>query len=78
MRKYEPIWNKLKDKGTAYLTAPEVLHARIIKAVTKEKYNDDLFRFDCSQASKKAKLVVQTNGSIIRFDIIYSIGVDDL
>jgi hypothetical protein len=40
MRKYEPIWNKLKTDGTVSITANRLLHPRIIKAVIKEKYGD--------------------------------------
>lgn len=44
MRRYQPIWNKLKEKGSASIAAHPLLHARIIKAVTKEKWMDDGFK----------------------------------
>ena len=37
MRKYQPIWLKLKRTGSASIAAHPLLHARIIKAVVKEK-----------------------------------------
>jgi hypothetical protein len=44
MRKYYPIWSKLKQHGTASIAAHPLLHARIIKAVTKEKWMDTSFK----------------------------------
>lgn len=40
MRKYEAIWQQLKQHGTCTVAANPKLHKRIKKAVTKEKYND--------------------------------------
>jgi hypothetical protein len=40
MRYYEPIWNILKSKKTHRVAAHPALHARIIKAVIKEKWMD--------------------------------------
>jgi hypothetical protein len=40
MRYYEPVWNQLKKKKTARVTAHPALHARIVKAVVKEKWMD--------------------------------------
>ena len=46
MRKYEPIWIKLKKEGSASIAAHPLLHARIIKAVTKEKWKDDGYKLE--------------------------------
>ena len=78
MRKYQQIWERLKQKQEAYITAPEEVHASIKKAVIKEKYQDINFKFECSQLSKRAKLIIQIKGTIIKFTLHYSIGVDDL
>jgi hypothetical protein len=40
MRKYESIWLKLKRDGMCTIIADPALHARIKKAVTKEKWSD--------------------------------------
>jgi hypothetical protein len=40
MRQYEPVWNELKKKKVARITAHRALHPRIIKAVIKEKWMD--------------------------------------
>lgn len=40
MRQYEPVWNELKAKKIARITAHRALHPRIIKAVIKEKWMD--------------------------------------
>ena len=44
MRKYQPIWIKLKDKGSASIAAHPLLHARIVKAVIKEKWLDQGYK----------------------------------
>jgi hypothetical protein len=44
MRKYEPIWLKLKREGTAAIAAHPLLHARVIKAVIKEKWLDQGYK----------------------------------
>ena len=46
MRKYEPIWLKLKKVGSASIAAHPLLHARIIKAVVKEKWLDEGFKLE--------------------------------
>jgi hypothetical protein len=40
MRQYEPVWNELKKKKIARVTAHRALHPRIVKAVIKEKWMD--------------------------------------
>ena len=40
IRKYNPIWAKLKIEHRVSITAPSYLHKRIIKAVKKEKWLD--------------------------------------
>jgi hypothetical protein len=46
MRKYESIWLQLKRNGTCTLIANPALHARIKKAVTKEKYYDTSYKLE--------------------------------
>lgn len=45
-RQYYPIWNQLKQHGKVSVTAPRPLHARIVKAVKKEKYNDLAYKLE--------------------------------
>jgi hypothetical protein len=72
MRKYEPIWNRLKSKDTTgkhivVVGAPEPMHSRIIKGVLKEKNKDLGFKLLASEegrwfrieyASDKARLTI--------------------
>jgi len=44
MRKYEGLWIQLKTTGTVTVAANPKLHARLKKAVTKEKYNDIAYK----------------------------------
>ena len=46
MREYQPIWLKLKMQGSASIAAHPLLHARIIKAVVKEKWLDTGFKYE--------------------------------
>lgn len=52
MRKYQPIWEALKKYKKAMLSAHPHSHARIIKAVTKEKWMDSGFRLLMSEQGK--------------------------
>ena len=91
MRMYEPIWLKLRSAKAKEvlnfpeikvkeisLTAPKSAHKRIIKAVTKEKYGDVTFKFECSENCKKARISHEVKGNIIKFKLHLSIGLDDL
>lgn len=67
MRKYQAIWEQLKSKGSAKLVAKPDAHKRIIKAVTKEKYNDIGYKFELAQEDNIAVLSKEINGNIITF-----------
>ncbi len=41
MRKYQPIWNQLKQDLEVSLVAPISTHPRIIQGVRKERSTDD-------------------------------------
>ena len=58
MRQYEPIWAAIKRNKLASIVAPIHNHRRIIKAVTKEKYNDDGYKLELAESGLKSKLVV--------------------
>ena len=44
MRQYQPIWSQLKTKHLVSITANRRFHARIIKAVVKEKWMDVAYK----------------------------------
>ncbi len=72
MRQYEYIWHRLKtmplseasSKGVS-VTANRALHARIIKAVTKEKWKD--LAYKASLAPLAAILTHTRNHAILTF-----------
>lgn len=76
--RYNPIWAALKKDGVCVITAPPVLHPRIIKAVAKRKYRDLAFHLEMSEAGKSAKLSHKISGSVITFTLNKSIGIGDL
>ena len=73
MRLYEPIWQELKQKGTAKLTANRVLHRRIIKAVIKEKWLDIAYKYQIYP--QHCRVEYERSNSIITFRLVrYVIG----
>ena len=46
MRKYQPAWEQLKQTGKVVINANPRLHARIRKAITKEKYYDTGYKLE--------------------------------
>lgn len=77
MRKYEPIWIKLKAEGTASLAAQPSLHARIIKAVRKEKDEDIGWKLLNLEQDAKYTLFEKIEGKLVTFylekKIVYTV-----
>ena len=71
-RQYQPLWTKLKAlpakqaamQGVS-VTAPRVLHKRIVKAVVKEKWLDLGFKLEVEP--KHAIMYHARSGSILTF-----------
>lgn len=61
MRKYYPIWKELKAKKKVVVVHPSHLHARIIKAVLKERTMDTGFRFELSENNSYAKVLTSVD-----------------
>lgn len=82
MRKYQPIWNALKEtansKRECRITAPPPLHRRIIKAVMKEKDQDTGYKYLLGEQGKRARLSYTIDHSVITFTLQISIGLSDL
>jgi len=68
MRQYQPIWLKLKHDGTVSVTINRHLHSRLIKAVTKEKWMDILYKFEIHPYS--STLDISITGAVITFTLI--------
>ena len=85
MRQYEPIWDKLKNlshedaqkKGISITALPK-LHARIIKAVKKEKWQDAGYKLDLyTRHGKSATLITVRNNAILTFKLSFSLSIND-
>jgi hypothetical protein len=69
VRKYQAIWEQIKRDGSAYVEANADYHARIIKAVIKEKYIDVGFKVITLENHKKYKLEVTSIGNLVCFKL---------
>lgn len=68
MRKYEALWNKIKENSKASVIAEESLHSRIIKAVKKEKNEYDVgWKLQQLEINKKYELKYTTTSAGINF-----------
>lgn len=81
MRKYQPIWQLLKSDGVCRLKAPRAFHARIIKGVTKEKYQDITFKVEEEERQLTLKTEQgdkEAEPDLLIFYLHKSISVQDL
>lgn len=63
MRQYEPAWKKLKAEGKVVIAAHPLVHARIYKALRKEKDMDLVYKLQCEDDGKQARLYSTRNAS---------------
>jgi len=59
MRKYQPIWEHLKEHKSISLAADSSLHDRIIMAVYKEKNKDVGWKLLVSESGERLRLKLQ-------------------
>lgn len=80
MRKYYPIWKKLKRDKKAVVVHPAHLHKRLIKAVLKERTMDTGFRLELSEANQYAKVFAESviEQNIIIFTLKYYLDPTDI
>lgn len=79
MRKYQPIWETLKAHRSCTITAPKHMHARIIKAVIKEKDSDTLYKFQHAEEFSRKVIQKEVTGSTITFKLVTATpGLGDL
>ena len=71
MRKYQPIWIELKAKKKVAVLHPKHLHARLFKAVLKERTMDTGFRLELSEANRYAKVFSKSDGNILTIMLKY-------
>lgn len=70
MRKYQPIWEALKENNTASLVADLSSHPRIVQAVRKEKAKDKGWKLMQLDKNKHWKLYNKSEGNLLTFDLI--------
>jgi hypothetical protein len=70
MRKYQPIWERLKVERVAQVSAPPKMHARIIKAVRKEKWEDHHWRRMLRNQNYLHHIESTRKGEIITFNLV--------
>lgn len=72
-RHYAPIWSELKSKQSCEITAHKTVHARIKKALRKEKDEDLAYKFECGELKNpvRAQLQMTSEGSILRFKLVF-------
>lgn len=70
MRKYQSIWEQIKKTSTASLAADLPAHARIIKAVRKEKHKDVGWKLLLLEQGTKYELHEKIEGKIITFYLV--------
>lgn len=78
MRKYTPIWLQLKQKKRVTVVHPAHLHARLIKAVMKERTMDTGFRYELAEANRNAKVLSKSEGNMIVFRLKLYLSPEDL
>ena len=69
MRKYQLLWNTLKAQHVVTIAAHPKQHGTIKKAVIKEKWLDDGFKYLCSESGNKYYITVQITGNTMQFQL---------
>ena len=69
MRKYQRIWERLKEEGSADVHAPVESHRQIVLAVRKEKTYDYGWKLQCSEHHSRYKLHDYSDGKVIHFSL---------
>jgi len=64
-RLYQDAWEKLKADKKVVMAAPVAFHARIIKAIKKEKYNDLEYKYLLGEQGLEAVIASYTEQSRI-------------
>lgn len=77
-RKYQEIWERIKEHGRCELAVSKPYQPRVKKAVIKEKDNDVGYKFLLGEQYKKATLEITTQGSKMIFRLTTSLGLGDI
>jgi hypothetical protein len=69
MRTYEPAWHKLKSDLELRIAAEPSVHARIVKAVIKEKNMDVIYKIQLDEECKRAILTWNKQHKMLIFKL---------
>ena len=80
MRMYEPAWNRLKNNPSEKLviSAGKHLHARIYKAIRKEKHRDTIFHLELEASGKRAVLSSTSEGNALFISMTITYRIDGI
>lgn len=67
-RKYQHLWEQLRDNSHLQLTAPRSAHETIMQALRRESLNDTVFRFKCVERRRAYRIRYNSVGDLL---IIY-------
>ena len=67
-RKYQHLWEHLRDNSHLQLTAPRTAHETIMQALRRESLYDTVFRFKCVEKHKAYRIRYNSVGNLL---IIY-------
>lgn len=78
MRKYQPVWEHIKEHHHASLSADPIAHKCVIKAVTKEKLNDYGWKLMCKETGNTYRLAHTSEGALITFKLEIDMSIRNL
>lgn len=64
-RLYQPAWNTIKLNGSIRLSAEAHLHARIYKAIRKEKDMDTVYKYEMAERGDAGWLSSSSKGTVL-------------
>lgn len=78
MRKYQPAWEKLKAEKIVKIAAHPLVHARILKAIIKEKDIDLVFKLTMAEDCRRVRISHKSKSGELILYLNFSIGISDL
>lgn len=64
-RKYQHLWEQLRDNSHLILTAPRSSHPTIMQALRRESLEDKVFRFKCVEKRKAFRIRFNSVGDML-------------
>lgn len=77
-RKYQPIWEKIKQERVCHVSVHPLLFARLVKAVVKEKDKDLAFKVANDLDDCYLEILRDVEKQIITFKLKQRVGIADI